>query len=400
MSAIKSKAFVLGQSMSTAYFDCFSGVAGDMIIGALLDAGLPISKLKNELSKLDLPGYNLSAKRVTKHHIAATQFSVNVRKNQPERSPDDIVKIISKSKLESDIKEKSIAIFNRLAQAEAHAHGEPLEKVHFHEVGAVDAIVDIVGAVIGLKLLGIDKVYSSPLALGRGSIQTSHGLFPVPAPATAELVKGCPVQITEIDSELTTPTGAAILTTLASFVDPGILTTIQTGYGAGSRDLEGLPNVLRVMISSEHSQIETDTITVLETNLDRISGENLGALFDELIRAGALDVYVIPIMMKKNRPGHLLSVLCESDKKDKLAKIIFRGGKTLGIRIETMSRIKLVRRESQVKTSGGNVSVKIAELDGQKLIFPERDDMVKAMGKSKLNYDDVYFEIQRAIKKE
>lgn len=175
MSAIKSKAFVLGQSMYTAYFDCFSGVAGDMIIGALLDAGLSFTKLRSELDKLKLPGYSLSAKKVTKHSIAATKFSVDVAKGQPQRRPSDIAKIISKSKLDSDIKEKSIAIFNRLALAEAHAHGEPLEKVHFHEVGAVDAIVDIVGAVIGLNLLKIEKVYSSPLALGRGSIQTSHG---------------------------------------------------------------------------------------------------------------------------------------------------------------------------------------------------------------------------------
>lgn len=400
MSAIKPKNFVLGQSISTAYFDCFSGVAGDMIIGALLDAGLPISKLNNELSKLHLPGCSLSAQKVTKHGIAATKFSVVVAKGQPERRPSDIVKIIAKSKLDSDVKEKSIAIFNRLALAEARAHGEPLEKVHFHEVGAVDAIVDIVGAVIGLNLFKIEKVYSSPLALGRGSIQTSHGLFPVPAPATAELVKGFPIRITDIDSELTTPTGAAILTTLASFAEPGLVIPIHTGYGAGSRDLEGVPNVLRVMICNEYSEFETDTITVLETNLDRISGENLGALFDELIQAGALDVYISPIIMKKNRPGHLLSVLCETDKKGKLAKIILKSGKTLGVRIETVSRIKLVRRESKVNTSGGKVSIKIAEIDGQKLIFPEHDDMMKAMKKSKLYYDDIYFEIQRAIKKE
>ena len=371
-----------------------------MIIGALLDAGLSFAKLRQEIRKLGLSGYNISAKRVTKHGIAATKFSVDIKKKQPERHLSDIVKIISKSKLESDIKETAISIFKRLAEVEAHIHSEPIEKVHFHEVGAVDAIIDIVGAVIGLKILKVDRIYSSPLALGKGSVQTSHGLLPIPAPATVEIVKGHPVKITDIDSELTTPTGGAIMTTLADFIDPGIVTPTKIGYGAGSRDNDGLPNVLRVIIGRENSEIQTDTITILETNLDRVSGENLGNLFDELIQDGALDVFVTPIMMKKNRPGHLLSVLCESNKKNELANTILRSGTTLGIRISTIGRIKLARKEKIIKTSGGNVSIKIAHLDGRELIFPEHDEMLKAMKKSKLGYDDIYFEIQRAIKKE
>ncbi len=386
--------------MAIAYFDCFSGVAGDMIIGALLDAGLPFGDFKRKIGKLGLTGFEISARKVTKGKIAATRFSVEVQEKQPERKPREVTKMILNSKLDKDIKEKAVRIFNRLAEAEAIAHGESLEKVHFHEVGAVDAIVDICGAVIGLKMLGVDSVYSSPLPLGKGSITASHGEMPVPAPATAVLVKGFPVKIGNIDSELTTPTGAAILTTLATFSDPGQFDMRQIGYGAGSKFLSGMPNLLRVMIGERSTGFESDTITLLESNLDRVSSENLGALIDELLSADALDAFVVPVMMKKNRPGHLLSVLCEADKKDKLARIIFRSGKTLGIRVSSGSRLKLPRLQIIVPTSGGDVSVKVANLDNEKLIFPEFDDMSRAMKKAGMSYDDIYFEIQRAIRKE
>jgi hypothetical protein len=386
--------------MSLIYFDCFSGVAGDMIIGALLDAGLQLSNLRKELSKLKMKGYEISGRKVVKNKISGTKFSVEIREKQPDRHIKDITKIIIGSKLDADVKEKSLKIFNRLAEAEAAAHGEPVAKVHFHEVGAVDAIIDVCGAVIGLKMLGVESIYSSALPLGKGVISASHGQMPVPAPATAALVKGFPVKITNADWELTTPTGAAILTTLASFTDPGPFTMQQLGYGAGSKIMPGLPNLLRAMIGERTSELESDTITMLETNLDRISSENLGGLLDNLISAGALDAFVIPIMMKKNRPGHLLSVLCEPDKKDRLAKIIFGSGNTLGLRVSSNSRLKLPRRQITTPTSGGDVSVKVAELDGRRLIFPEYDDMVKAMKKTSLSYDDIYFEIQRAIRKE
>jgi pyridinium-3,5-bisthiocarboxylic acid mononucleotide nickel chelatase len=386
--------------MSLIYFDCFSGVAGDMIIGALLDAGLPFADFKGEIDKLGLSGFEINARKVVKGNIEGTKFSVEIREKQPERQPKEITRIILSSKLDNDIKEKAVRIFTRLAEAEAIAHGEPLEKVHFHEVGAVDAIVDICGAVIGLKLLGVDEIYSSNLPLGKGIIATSHGTMPIPAPATAVLVKGFPVRITNVDTELTTPTGAAILTTLANFSDPGDFTMRLSGYGAGSKYLTGLPNLLRVMMGERTSGFETDTILILESNLDRVSSENLGALLDDLIAAGALDTFVLPITMKKNRPAHLLSILCEPDKKDKLARIVFGSGKTLGIRVGSSSRLKLPRRQIIVPTSGGDISVKVAELDGKKLIFPEYDDMSHAMKKAGVSYDDIYFEIQRAIRKE
>ena len=386
--------------MSLIYFDCFSGVAGDMIIGALIDAGLPLGDLKSEIAKLGLSGYELTTRKVVKNKISGTKFTVEVREKQPERHLKDINKIIIGSKLDKDIKDKAMKIFSRLGEAEAAVHNESVDKIHFHEVGSIDAIIDICGAVIGMKMLGIDSVYSSSLPLGKGSVNSSHGQIPVPAPATAALLKGVPVRITNIETEVTTPTGAAILSTLATFADPGQYIMKAVGYGAGTKILTGLPNMLRVMIGEQQASIDIDTIVKLETNLDRISSENLGSLMDNLMASGALDVFVVPITMKKNRPGHLLSVLCDTDKKDKLAKIIFGSGNTLGIRVGLSSRMKLPRKQITVPTSGGDISVKVAELDGRKLIFPEHDDMMKAMNKASLSYEDLYFEIQRAIRKE
>lgn len=386
--------------MNFAYFDCFSGAAGDMIIGALLDAGLPLDDLQSEIEKLGLKGYVLSSKKVKKNNIAATKFDVKITVKQPHRKPSEIINIIDNSRLDDDIKQQSIAIFNRLAEAEAKVHGEDIEAVHFHEVGAVDAIIDICGAVIGLKRLGIKKIYSSPLSLGTGYVDTQHGKMPIPAPATAELVKGIPVKLTKIESELTTPTGAAILTTLADFNSPEIMQPDNIGYGAGSRDLPDLPNLLRIMVCPGDTSFDHDIIKVLETNLDRVSPEMIGSLFEELMSAGALDVFVTPTLMKKNRPGQILTVLCRRNNTDELAKIIFRHGMTLGIRISTIPRIKLFRNETTVKTSGGDVSIKIGRLDDKELIFPEYDDMIAAMKKTDKSYDDIYFEILSSLRKE
>ncbi len=386
--------------MKFAFFDCFSGVAGDMIIGSLLDAGLSLDDLRLELEKLGLKGYSLSADKVVKNNISATKFDISILEEQPHRKPKDIVEIIGNSKLDDEIKLQSIAIFNRLAKAEAKVHGEPIDKIHFHEVGAVDAILDVCGAVIGLKMLGVKKVFSSPLSLGTGRIETEHGVMPVPAPATAELVKEAPVRMTTIETELTTPTGAAILTTLADFNVPEILEPKQVGYGAGSRDMQELPNLLRVMICEVGTEFDRDIVKILETNLDRTSPEILGGIFDELIAAGALDVFLTPTLMKKNRPGQLLTVLCKQEDLDELAKIVFRRGLTLGIRIGTIPRIKLARKETTIVTSGGDVSVKIGRLDNKELIFPEYDDMIEAMKKADKSYDEIYFEIQSNLRKE
>ncbi|MEE9553180.1 MAG: nickel pincer cofactor biosynthesis protein LarC [candidate division Zixibacteria bacterium] len=386
--------------MKTAYFDCFSGVAGDMIIGALLDAGLPFDKFKSEIEKLRLTGYELKSERVTKNHISGTKFTVELTEKQPHRKPGEIIAIIENSGLDKEIKINSIKIFNRLARAEAAAHGESMENVHFHEVGAVDAIIDICGAVIGLEMMGIEKVYSSSISLGTGNIKTEHGLMPVPSPATTELVRSVSVRLTDIESELTTPTGAAILTTIAEFSKPEGLSIENTGYGAGSRDLPGLPNLLRVFTGEIYEKLESDRITVMETNLDRATPEMIGQLIDDALAGGALDVFITPILMKKNRPGHLLTLLCELEKKDKLAKMVFTRGLTLGIRIREISRMKLKRKELKITTSGGEVAVKVGSFDGTSILLPEFDDMAEAMRQSGKSYDDIYFEIKQSMGKE
>lgn len=386
--------------MKIAYFDCFSGAAGDMIIGSMLDSGLPLDDFKAEISKIGLSGYDLKVERVSKHRIAGTRFTVALSGKQPGRSPGEIVDLIEKSKLSNSVKKKSVTIFNRLAQAEADAHGEPIEKVHFHEVGALDAIIDICGAVAGLEMMGIDKTFSSPLVLGTGKIKTDHGLMPVPSPATAELVKNIPVRMTDTESELTTPTGAAILTTLAEFSKPRSFAVETVGYGAGSRDLPGLPNLLRIMIGDEEKIYESENIVVMETNLDRATPEMLGGLLENLIEGGALDAYITPIVMKKSRPGHMLTVLCLPDQKDALAKLIYFGGLTLGIRERTVARTKLNRREIKVTTSGGIVSVKIGVCDGREIVLPEYDDISAAMSKTGRSYDDIFHEIKDELRKE
>lgn len=386
--------------MKIAYFDCFSGAAGDMIIGSLLDAGLSFDDLKSEIDKLNLSGYELTVEKVSRNHIAGTRFNVVVSEKQPHRHPKDITKIIRDSKLDDSVKEKAIAIFDSLAQAEAKAHGEPIDKVHFHEVGAVDAIIDICGSVAGFQILGIEKIYCSPISLGTGSIETDHGLMPVPAPATAALVEGVPTKPTNVEAELTTPTGAAILTTLADFSQMGSMTIKKIGYGAGTRTLPGLPNLLRVMIGEISSDFEADSIVVMETNLDRTTPEQIGGLLDRLMASGALDAYITPISMKKNRPGHLLSVLCYIEKQKELSEIIFAGGSTLGIRYSIIPRTKLPRREVTVSLQAGSIRVKLAIFGTRELVFPEYDDISEAMKKTGKSYDEIYIEIIDVLRKE
>ena len=370
-----------------------------MIIGALLDAGLSFESLEAGLAKLNLTGYKLSSQKAMRGGIAGTKFDVEIELPQPHRNPEEIFAIIEKSTLDDDVKSKAIAIFKRLAEAEAKVHNLPIDKVHFHEIGAVDAIIDICGAVIGLKLMGIGKIYSSELTLGRGMVKTEHGLLPVPAPATAELVKGFPVRMGEIEFELTTPTGAAILTALADFKSPENYVVKAIGYSAGNKEFEGVPNLLRVIVGESEDCLDSDTIIVMETNLDRVTSENLGSLIDDLMAAGALEAFVSAVHMKKNRPGHFLTVLCEPDKKDGLAKKIFRSGKTLGIRIDYRNRLILPRHEIMVSIAGEIVRLKIAEIDGEKLIFPEHDDVLKLMKKMNRDYDEIYFQIQSVFRK-
>ncbi|OGW33840.1 MAG: TIGR00299 family protein [Nitrospirae bacterium GWD2_57_9] len=348
--------------MTLAYFDCFSGISGDMILGALVDAGVGIDVLRAELEKLNLPGYEITALKVNRGGIAATKVHVCLdEKEQPARRLSDITEIIERSALADGIKRKSIAIFTRLAEAEAKVHGTPPDQVHFHEVGAVDAIVDIVGSVIGLGHLGITEVRSSPVNLGSGTIKTAHGMLPVPAPATAELLKGYPCYGSSIPFELTTPTGAVILTSMAAAFGPMPNMKIeQTAYGAGGREIQDQPNLLRLMSGVPVGGYAEDSSIVIETNIDDMNPQVYDYLIEKILQQGAHDAYLTPIIMKKDRPAILLSVLTERSKTDPVLDTIFKETTSIGVRIREVDRKKLTREITEVETAFGKVRIKIS----------------------------------------
>ncbi len=363
--------------MTLVYFDCFSGISGDMTLGALVDAGVSIETLRSELAKLNLPGYTITSEKVTRSGLAATKVNVMLdQKKQPARHLSDIRTIIEGSSLSPAIKQKSIAIFERLAKAEAAVHGTTPEKVHFHEVGAVDAIVDIVGAVIGLELLGVTRIIASPVDLGSGSVHTSHGKLPVPSPAAAELLKGIPVYSSAVSFELTTPTGAAILSTLGSAFGPLPQMKIdRIAHGAGGKDLPDQPNVLRLMIGEPASAYAEDSSIVIETNIDDMNPQVYDHLIEKLMKQGAQDVYLIPIIMKKGRPAVLLSVLTDRSRTDAILDTVFRETTSIGVRIQEVGRKKLNREIHEVETVYGNVRVKISKRGDEILtVTPEYDD--------------------------
>jgi len=383
--------------MRTAYFDCFSGISGDMILAALIDAGLSADHLRQALAGLPVTGWELETNRIKRGGIAASRVEVVVREDQPQRHLDQILNILSSARLETDIVKTAGEVFTRLARAEARVHGMELSEIHFHEVGAVDAIVDVVGALVGLKLLKIARVFASPLPLGTGSVTCQHGVLPVPAPATLELLKDVPVRRSEIAGELVTPTGAAIITTLAEgFGSSPPLRLEKVGYGAGRRDLEGMPNLLRILIGTTREGIETDSTTVLECNLDDMSPEFCGPLVETLLREGARDAFLTPVIMKKGRPGVMLTVLSPPEGIDTLSRVIFQHTTTLGIRSFETIRQKLPRRLVQVETPWGSVRIKVTEFDGRERAMPEYEDCLRVSQQQSLPLAEVYQGVLRA----
>lgn len=363
--------------MALAYFDCFSGISGDMTLGALVDAGVSIDVLRAELARLDLAGYGLKAEKVKRGGIAATKVHVVIdHKDQKSRHLSDIIGIIERSSLSPGIKQKSSSIFKRLADAEAKVHATAPEKIHFHEVGAVDAIVDIVGSVIGLELLGITNVQISRINLGSGTVQTAHGLLPVPAPATAELLTGIPAYQSTTQFELTTPTGAAIISTLGSAVGTLPLMKInRVAYGAGDQEFPGQPNVLRVLIGEAAAAFEEDASIVIETNIDDMNPQIYDYLIEKLMQQGAQDAYLTPIIMKKGRPAVLLSVLADRSKSDIMLDAIFRETTSIGVRIQEVRRRKLAREIREVETIYGKIRVKVSKRGDEMLsATPEYED--------------------------
>ncbi|HEY2963585.1 MAG TPA: nickel pincer cofactor biosynthesis protein LarC [Pyrinomonadaceae bacterium] len=353
--------------MKTLYFDCFAGASGDMILGALVAAGVDPTMLREQLSLLRVDGFSINFETVDRSGLSATYARVETAHEHKHRHLSDIRKIIEDSGVSDGAKRLAVQIFTRLAEAEARVHNEPVDHVHFHEVGALDAIVDIVGAAICFDLLKIDRFVCSPLHVGSGMIQMAHGRFPVPPPAVAELLKGVPFYSTDIQGELLTPTGAAIITTVCREFGPiPRIATQAAGYGAGTREYKDFPNVLRVLIGETEADAATDErLWMMETNIDDMSPQLLGHVMERAFELGALDCYFTPVQMKKNRPGVLLSVLCGSDEKEKLMNLLFTETTTIGVRSYAVERRALRRSMVRVETQYGPIDVKVAHLNGR-----------------------------------
>lgn len=354
--------------MKTLYFDCFAGASGDMILGALVGVGVDPQALREKLSLLDVSGYEIEFGTALRSGLSATQVHVRTAHEHHHRHLGDILKIIYSSRLSDGVKDRAARIFSKLAEAEARVHNEPIERIHFHEVGALDAIVDIVGAAIGFELLGVERFVCSPLHVGSGTVKMAHGVFPVPPPAVAELLKDVPVYSTAIAGELVTPTGAAIIKTVCETYGPLPKMSIeQTGYGAGTREYENFPNALRLMLGHDESGAgETrERLLVIETNIDDMSPQLYGHVMERAFEAGALDCYLMPVQMKKNRPGVLLSILCRPAEQDALTELLFLETTTLGVRCYEVERRSLERENVRVETPFGAIDVKVARMNGR-----------------------------------
>jgi len=403
-----------------AYLNCFSGISGDMLLGSLVDAGVPLEELKKRLSRLPVRGYELKASKVKRAGIAATKVDVIVKpevKSQKSkvgayghtsiaRKWKDIEKIVKSSKLSKEIKQKGLHVFKRLFQAEAKAHGEKYKNVHLHELGAVDCIVDIFGTIVGLDILKIDAVYSSSLNLGGGTVRTGHGLLPVPAPATACLLEGVPVYSSGIEFELTTPTGAALVSTLAKgFGNIPAMKILKTCTGAGNKNFKGQPNVLTMIVGEQtavsaclpdrQGQRPEERITVIETNIDDMNPQIYKYVMKKLFKAGALDVCMTQVIMKKGRPGIILTALCDESERDRLIRIILSETTSIGVRFYQAERRVLQRQIRSVKTKHGKVRIKISRIDNNKTkTSVEYKDCRKIAEK----YDIPLIEVLKSIK--
>ena len=368
--------------MKIAYLDCFSGISGNMFLGALLDAGLELDRLEAELGRLQVPGYHLEVTRVQRNGLAGTHVNVVTEETHVVRHLHHIQEIIENSDLARPVKEKSVAVFTRLAQAEASVHGEPVDHVHFHEVGALDAIVDIVGSVVGLWLMDVEQVFASPVHIGCGTVECAHGVLPVPAPATAHLLQNVPVYGRDVESELVTPTGAALLTTLSSgFGAAPAMRVNQIGYGAGSRILP-LPNLMRISIgeaTGDRDGYEHDVATVIETNIDDMNPQLYEHVMDALFAHGALDVTLTPIYMKRNRPGTQLSILVSDGHLNEVLDVLFAETTAIGARTYATHRWKLARDHASVQTRFGEIGVKVGRRGEQVLnVTPEYRECLQA----------------------
>jgi uncharacterized protein (TIGR00299 family) protein len=381
--------------MKTCYFDAFSGISGDMTVGALLDAGADWKSLEDALKSLNL-GASFRVEKAKRKGIAASKFTVEFAPEKKHRHLPHIEKIILAGELSDRSRKNALAVFQLLGQAEAKSHSVPIEKVHFHEVGAVDSICDIVGACVGLDLLGVEDVRSSRINVGSGTVNTEHGILPVPAPATTELLKDCPIYSAGPETELTTPTGAALLKTLASdFGGVPSLQLLSQGFGAGDKDFTMQANVLRVLIGELKEASEAITVHIVEANIDDSTPQVLGYAMERLLEAGALDVTLTPVFMKKNRPATMISVIATPESTEQMAAILFAETSTLGVRIVEAKRRVLARQTAQVETPHGVVRVKYTE-NGS--FAPEYEDCRKAATESGVALRTVMAEASEAFR--
>ncbi|MBA3784877.1 MAG: nickel pincer cofactor biosynthesis protein LarC [Acidobacteria bacterium] len=399
--------------MKTLYFDCFAGASGNMILGALVALGVEENELIEQIKLLGAADFEIEFKTVDKSGIAAVHADVKVPHEHAHRHLSTIEKIINDSRLSDKIKRRAIEIFTRLAEAEAKVHGISIEKVHFHEVGAMDAIIDVVGACVGFEILGVEKFVCSRIHVGSGFAKMAHGTFPIPPPAVAELLKDIPIYSTEIEGELITPTGAAIISTVCNSYGPiPEMRTERIAYGAGTREYQDFPNVLRLMIGevqsskfkvqsnlqTDNRQLITDNLLLIETNIDDLSPEILGLVMEKAFEIGALDCWFTAIQMKKNRPATKLSILCKSDEKEKFLELIFKETTTLGVRVSFVERNCLPREIVRVETKFGAIDVKVAK-SGEKIMNakPEFEQVKEIANKAGVSVRRIVEEIERSF---
>lgn len=382
--------------MRVLYFNCKSGISGDMAVGALLDLGIDKDILIKELNKLNIGNYKIEIKTIKKKGVKAIRFIVKTRDQQKERNIKDIYRIINSSFLDKKVKALSKKIFSNLAKAEAKIHKTSVGEVHFHEVGAIDSIIDIVSSAILLNKLNPQKIYSSRLSVGRGKIKFCHGITTLPVPAVKELLKDTPTTVLDINKELVTPTGAAIVKTVADeFMDNINIKTEKRGYGAGKRNLK-IPNVLEVTLGE--IKMEKEKLIILETNIDDMNPEFYSYVIEKLIKEGAKEAFIQPIIMKKNRIGTLLTTICDEKSKDRLIETIFDETTTFGIRINKIGRVKLKREFREIKTQYGPVRVKIGKYKGKiRTISPEYEDCKKAAKEKNIPIKRVYGEAKKLV---
>jgi uncharacterized protein (TIGR00299 family) protein len=388
--------------MLTAYLDAFSGIAGDMLLAAAIDAGADFAELTRALASLPLAGYELRLESKTLSGIAAKRFIVNVSAPQPERKLHEIETIINASALASEIKKNATRVFAALAEAEAKVHRVPPDQIHFHEVGAVDSIVDVVGVLWAFEALSVTRILVSPLPMGRGFVQSRHGSLPIPAPATVELLAGFPVRLNEGESEMVTPTAAALLKTLAEPVSLPVGFEVQcVGYGAGNREYTDRPNVLRLMLGRDTGQVGVDRMLAIETNIDDLNPQIYGHLCERLFSAGARDVTITPTIMKKGRPGVIVSILVEPGLREGIVRELFAETGTLGVRWHKVERVLAPRESRQIETRYGVITVKVSRLaDQAPRIAPEYEDCRAAALRHRVPLQLVIEEARLAARRE